>query len=161
MKNPSKSIEKILKDFHFFEGMGPKHLKKVVSLAKQVTFEAGTQIFQQGETADHFYLLTDGRAAIELYSPDRGGLLMETLEGGDILGWSWLVPPHQWRFNAQAVVQTHAVAIDGVSLRKLCKKDCVLGYAVLEKFLPIVTDRLEAARIRLLDLYGLPKGGRV
>jgi len=105
-----EKIENIIGNYPFFCGMDKKHLKILADCAKFVTFKPGTLICEDNEDAGHFYLLMDGRVAVELYEPPRGGLLIQTLETGDVLGWSWLVPPYKWRFNARTTATTRVIA---------------------------------------------------
>jgi CRP-like cAMP-binding protein len=91
--------------------------------------------------------------ALTLHDP-RGDLTIETVEGGDAVGWSWLFEPYRWHFDAVAVEPVRAVAIDGACLRGKCDADHELGYALMRRFAGIVIDRLQHTRIRLLDVYG-------
>ena len=85
--------------------------------------------------------------------------MIETLDAGDVLGWSWLFEPYQVRFDARAVETVHAIAYDGACLRGKCEADPVLGYELIKRFARIMTERLQATRIRLLDVYGHPGAG--
>ena len=76
-------------------------------------FDAGVYIFKEGQEANEFYLIRDGRVALEIFAPQRKPTIIETLGEGEILGWSWLLPPYQWRFHARSVGQTRAIALDG------------------------------------------------
>ena len=73
-----------------------------------------------------------------------------------MLGWSWLVPPYRARFDARAVGTVHAVAFDGACLRGKCETDSELGYELHRRFVVVITERLQATRMRLLDVYGDP-----
>jgi len=64
------------------------------------------------------------------------------------------VPPYRWRFDAQAVAPTRAIALDGKCLRGKFEADHTLGYELLKRFAPIIGQRVEATRLQLLDLYG-------
>jgi hypothetical protein len=92
--------------------------------------------------------------ALEVTAPGRAPLVVQTLGAGEILGWSWLVPPHHWLFDAVALEQTRAIALDGRCLRGKCEADHDLGYELLKRFALIMEERLEATRLQLLDLYG-------
>ncbi|MBI2094740.1 MAG: cyclic nucleotide-binding domain-containing protein [Candidatus Omnitrophica bacterium] len=151
-----EKLESLIGKYPFFRGMRARHLKEITRHAARVTFRAGEAIFEDGERADRFYLLMDGRIVVELYSPGYQDLLIQTLSAGDVLGWSWLVPPYQWRFNARAIAQTHAVGFDARRLRALCDRDQELGYEIQKRFLIVITARVESASLQLLDLYGLP-----
>ena len=151
-----ETLEPILSEHPFFHGLDERYLKLVVGCASNVRFEAGQFIFHEGEQANHFYLIRHGIVALEVFAPNRGSLTIQTLDDGEILGWSWLIPPYQWRFDARAVESTRAIALDGKCLREKCEEDHDLGYELLKRFASILGQRLEATRIQLLDIYGIP-----
>jgi CRP-like cAMP-binding protein len=148
-----ETLERILAEHTYFEGLEPEYLKLLVGCASNVRFQAGAYLFREGEEASHFYLIRQGRVAVEIYAPQRPPIVVQTLEGGDILGWSWLIPPYHWRFDARVVELTRAIALDGKCLRSKCEENHDLGYALLKRFAHIVDQRLQATRIQLLDVY--------
>ena len=148
-----ETLERILAEHTFFEGLEPEYLKLLVGCASNARFQAGAYLFREGEEASHFYLIRQGRVAVEIYAPQRPPIVVQTLEGGDILGWSWLIPPYHWRFDARVVELTRAIALDGKCLRSKCEENHDLGYAILKRFAHIVDQRLEATRMQLLDVY--------
>ena len=83
-------------------------------------------------------------------------MVVDTADAGDVVGWSWLVPPYTWMFDARAVEATGAVAFDGVCLRGKCDEDPHLGYELMKLVTQVMFRRLTAARVRLLDIYGKP-----
>jgi CRP-like cAMP-binding protein len=107
-----------------------------------------------GEPANEFFAIRHGRASIELHSSERGPLILQTVEAGDIVGWSWLFPPCQWKFDVRALEQVRAISFDGQCLRGKCERDCAMGYEFMKRFAQVFMERLESARLQLLDLYG-------
>jgi CRP-like cAMP-binding protein len=91
--------------------------------------------------------------ALEIDSP-TGPLIVETLEAGDIVGWSWIFPPYRWVYDVHIVERARLVVIDAGCLRKKCDADPEFGYRVMKRFAQVVAQRLAATRLRLLDLYG-------
>jgi CRP-like cAMP-binding protein len=150
----TKTMKDMLAEHSFFEGLGPKYLEYLAGCATNVVFEAGKQIFREGEPADHFYLIRHGKVSIEVYAPGPGSLSIQTIGEGEVVGWSWLVPPYEWRFDARAVDLTRAFALDGECLRGKCEEDKVLGYELAKRFVQVMVARIEATRLQLLDLYG-------
>ncbi len=148
------SLSYILAEHPFLKGLKPAHLDLITGCATNVRFNAGKYIFREGEQANQFYILREGKVAVEIYGAQQGAITTQTLEGGDILGWSWLVAPYKWRFDARAVELTRAIALDGKCLREKCEKDHDLGYELLKRFSRVIAERLEATRIQLLDMYG-------
>jgi hypothetical protein len=81
-------------------------------------------------------------------------MTIETIGEGEVLGWSWLFPPYRWQFDAQAVGLVRAIAFDGRCLRGKCEEDHDLGYWLMQRFAQVMSQRLQATRLQLLDLYG-------
>jgi CRP-like cAMP-binding protein len=148
-----QDLESILEEHRFFKGLAPPHLQELVGCASNVRFEAGQYIFHQGEEANTFYAIRQGKVALEIFVPERGAKVIQNVGEGDILGWSWLIPPHRWRFDARATELTRALAFDGTCLRTKCEEDHDFGYELLKRFSRVITDRLEATRLQILDVY--------
>jgi CRP/FNR family transcriptional regulator, cyclic AMP receptor protein len=120
------------------------------------TFTAGQRLFDEGGIADRFWLIEQGNIALDMRIPGRGDQIVETLGPGTVLGWSWLHPPYRWHFGAMARIATTTIAFDAASVRRRCDADPAFGYAALCSFTPVITERLHATRLRLLDLYAAP-----
>jgi len=148
-----ETLERILIEHPFFAGMKEEHMDLLVGCASNVRFDAGQFILREGQEANNFYLLRQGKVALDVYAPERGGITIQTLGAGDILGWSWLVPPYRWRFDARAVDLTRAIALDGKCLRQKCENDCCLGYELLKRFTQVMVEHLTATRLQLLNVY--------
>jgi CRP/FNR family transcriptional regulator, cyclic AMP receptor protein len=148
-----ETLERILIEHPFFAGMKEEHMDLLVGCASNVRFDAGQFILREGQEANNFYLLRQGKVALDVYAPERGGITIQTLGAGDILGWSWLVPPYRWRFDARAVDLTRAIALDGKCLRQKCENDCCLGYELMKRFSQVMVDHLTATRLQLLNVY--------
>jgi CRP-like cAMP-binding protein len=148
-----RTLETVLGEHPFFTGLEQRYLRIIVGCASNVVFEKGQVIFREGEEADRFYLIRQGRVALEVHAAGIGTITIQTLDAGDILGWSWLVPPYRWHFDARAVETTRAIALDGDCLRRKCEEDHDLGYELLKRFAEIITQRLQATRLQLLDVY--------
>jgi CRP-like cAMP-binding protein len=119
-----------------------------------VAFDAGRLLLAEGDEATTLYLLRRGRVAIEVHGGDRRTMVVETVGPGQVVGWSWLVPPCTWSFDARAIEPVGAIAIDGACLRAKAEADPEFGYAILKEIAQLLLERLQATRLRLLDLYG-------
>jgi CRP-like cAMP-binding protein len=149
-----ETLEHLLKEHKFFQGLGDEHLKMIAGCGANVRFEAGEFIAKEGAEANHFYLLRHGQVSLQVVSPGRQAMVIQTLGEGDILGWSWLVPPYTWTLDVQAITLTRAIAFDGKCIRRKCEENHELGYELFKRLTPIFVQRLEATRIQLLDIYG-------
>ena len=149
-----RTIDALLAEVPALSGMEPEHLELISGCATNRVFAVGEQLMREGERADDFYVIRSGDVALETYLPQRGALTIETLHDGDLLGWSWLVPPYRTMFDARALTQTRTVSFDGSCLRGKCQQDHELGYELLTRFVAVIVERLQATRLRLLDVYG-------
>jgi len=148
-----RTLEGVLAGHPFFSGMDPRYLQLAVGCAANVRFNAGELIFREGHQAEHFYLIRAGKVALEIHVPGRGSVTVQALGAGEILGWSWLVPPYNWRFDGRAAEMTRAIVFDGKCLREKCEEDHELGYELQKRVIAILGEHLDATRFRLLDVY--------
>jgi CRP-like cAMP-binding protein len=148
------TLEPILAAHSFFKDFSAEHIHLLTGCASNVRFESGQYLLKEGREANLFYLVRHGRVALEMAVPGRVPLTLQTVSEGDILGWSWLIPPYHWTFDARAMDQVRAIALDGVCLRKKCEQDHDLGYVMLKRFAHIMDQRLQATRMQLVDVYG-------
>jgi CRP/FNR family cyclic AMP-dependent transcriptional regulator len=145
--------ETILAELHFLKGMEKEHLEAIADCASYVRFQKGQFLFREGEFAHRFYMISSGKVALEIFTPGRGPVTVETIEDGEVLGWSWLFEPYRWHFDALALTDITAVAFDGLCLRGKCDANHDLGYDMVTRFSQVITARLQATRLALLDVY--------
>ncbi|KVD88279.1 Crp/Fnr family transcriptional regulator [Burkholderia ubonensis] len=149
-----EGLERILAEHPFFAGFDAQHLEIVQGCASNRRCDAGQYVFREGEPADEFFLIRHGRIALEISSPGRKPVVIETIGVGEIVGASWLIPPYRWMFDARALELTRLIGIDAACLREKCECDHDFGYQMMKRFLPILAKRLHATRMQILDVYG-------
>lgn len=137
----------------FFEGFEPAQVEFLVGCSANRSYRPGEFLFKEGETANAFFLVREGKVAVETVSPPTGPLTLATVGRGDVLGWSWIVPPYVHRSDARAIERTRVLAIDAVCLRDKLESDHELGFRLLTRFVGVMAQRLESSRMQLLDLY--------
>lgn len=140
-----------------FQGLEAELGRTIADCARDRRFSAGTYLFREGEPADEFFLIREGRAALEITAPGHPPRIFSSVGSGEILGLSWLAPPYRWSFDARAIEPLHAIGIDARCLRGKCEADHHLGYELMKRLFSILIPRLHAARLQMLDLYGTPR----
>jgi CRP-like cAMP-binding protein len=150
------SVEADLAGFGALSDLSAPHRQLVARTARPVRFAAGERLFLEGGPADGCWLIHEGCVALDLMIPGRGPVVVQTLGPGDVLGWSWLIPPYEWHFGARAVRDTTATELDTGQLRTLADQDPRFGYALTVSLFQACARRLQATRARLLDLYRGP-----
>ncbi|AYN42778.1 cyclic nucleotide-binding domain-containing protein [Streptomyces dangxiongensis] len=129
------------------------HRERLMNLAREVSFPLGTRLFEEGRRADRFWIVRTGTVALDLHVPGRRAAVIETLGHGELVGWSWHFTPHTWQLGAETTSPVRAWEFDAQTVRDLCASDAEFGRAVAVWVGRVVAHRLQAARIRLLDLY--------
>lgn len=151
-----KRIKDLLAEHKFFQEFPEKYFDVISGCGKNVHFNKDEYIAKEDDSADFFYLIRSGRAAVSVGAPGRDPIVVQTIGEGEILGWSWIFPPYRWTFDIQALEDISAIALNGLCLREKCDADHALGYFLMTKFARIMTNRLQATRIQLLDVYAKP-----
>lgn len=151
-----RTLEQLIAASPVFAGLSEEQLAFIAGCAQNAHAGAGEHLFRAGDPATRFFLLREGAVALEIAAPGRGAIVIETLHAGDVAGWSWLFPPHEWQFDGRAVEPTKVVVFDATCLRGKCEADHELGYELMRRFAACVVDRLQATRLQLLDVYGEP-----
>ncbi|GGN48661.1 hypothetical protein GCM10011579_001540 [Streptomyces albiflavescens] len=138
--------------------LAAEHRERLMRIAREVSFGAGTRLFEEGRRADRFWIVRTGTVALDLHVPGRRAPVIESLGQGELVGWSWHFPPYVWQLGAEAMTTVRAYEFDAVAVRAMCADDPGFGRAIAVWVGRVLAHRLHAARTRLLDLYG-PYGG--
>lgn len=147
-------------DLPIFAQLSPAERTLVARAARDVHYPVGRRLFSAGEPAHGCWIVHGGLVALDMPVPGRGDVVIQTLGAGDLLGWSWLVPPFQWHFGAITVEPVGAALLDTVQLRALAEQDPRFGHLLTLSLFESLLHRLQATRSRLLDLYGEAGEGR-
>jgi CRP-like cAMP-binding protein len=145
-----ETLERPLAQHAFLAGLDRRYLRQLAGLASNKSFKALQMIFHEGDQANEFYLIGKGKVALETALLGCDAIQIQALGEGEVLGWSWLLPPYQWHYSARAIEPTQAIALDGAALRTLCERDHDLGYEMMKRFALVIVQRLAATRARFL-----------
>ena len=137
----------------FFARMEQAFLQRLAPFAKQQFWEKETYLAHEGERAHAFYLIQSGLVSIETFEPGRKQLFIQTLHENDVVGWSWILPPHEWVFDARALTVVRGISLDAQGVRQAMEQDHELGFQVLERLLRVMAARIKSSRLQLLDLF--------
>ncbi|MFJ5117193.1 Crp/Fnr family transcriptional regulator [Kitasatospora sp. NPDC088548] len=143
----------------FLDALRPGHRDRLLALSYEVSYPAGTRIFEEDGVADRFWIIRSGLVALDVHVPGRREAVVETLGDGDLLGWSWLFEPYRWHLGALTRGIVLASEFDAQRVRDACQEEPAFGLAVTNCVAQVIARRLKATRTRLLDLYGLPGDG--
>ncbi len=149
-------IKPLLAGHELFSGLEDAHLQFLADQATEVNYELGQVVARQGEHADCFLLLLEGELAVEIPAITGPKLEVTRLGKGRIFGWSWLIEPYTWHFNARAARAVQALQFDGQAILAHCESDPAFGYALFRRFSMLMGQRLEAAQRKMMDQWSPP-----
>ncbi len=145
-----QAVESVIAQHPFLAGLQPEHLRTHTDNAILMSWLPGEMIFREGEPANRFYLIRQGKVALESCKRDEAPGLIQCVGAGDVLGWSWLFPPYYWHFDARAVEPTSAIFFYGTRLREKSEESPELGYELMKRMVAVIIQRLQATRRQLL-----------
>ncbi len=137
----------------FIVGLSEQHRTRLASGVRPFTASPGEYLAREGEPAHAFFLVQSGRVEIGTHLSERGVIPIQTVGAREVVGWSWLLPPYRWQFDARAVDAVQGLAFDAAWLREQCEQDHELGYQLFKQLLAVVSSRLAATRVQRLDIY--------
>jgi CRP-like cAMP-binding protein len=137
----------------FFRDFKPQHLKIFQDCVSDARYGRDQLLLRQGQGAERFFIVRKGEVRLELLTPENGSVPVQTIGPGEIVGWSWIIPPYKSTFDARAIEPLHVLVFDASELRRECEQDFELGYRVLQKFTLALSTRLEAVRAKLVEYH--------
>lgn len=129
--------------------------ERLMELAQEVSFAEDSRIFEADGTADRFWVIRSGAVSLDQQVTPQQRVTVGTLGAGDLLGWSWLFPPYQWDFGAEAFSAVRAYEFDAAAVLALCVEDPLLGLSLVRIVAEILAHRLELTRGKLMEHYAL------
>jgi CRP/FNR family transcriptional regulator, cyclic AMP receptor protein len=144
----------LLAEHDFFRGLPDRLLAAADSAGQERSYRAGDYLLREGQPADEFFAVVDGKVALEIFSSERR-LTVQTVGRGDVLGWSWLTAPRRWTLDAIAVKPSRAVAVDVGALRAHFASAPADGYDFLLRLVPVLASRIQAMEMQLFEAHVL------
>lgn len=148
-----KSVEELAREHPFMHDLPEPVRAMLAGCARNAVFKPNERLTRENEPATDFFLVRDGRVAVEVFVPRRGRLPIQTAEAGDVVGLSWMAGSPRWTFDSRATEETRVFVIDVACVYAKCEQDPAFGYALMKRFSHLLLGRLQATRLRLLDIY--------
>jgi CRP/FNR family transcriptional regulator, cyclic AMP receptor protein len=150
---PVAKLQRCLAEQEFFAALAPESVAFLAECARPRQLERNQSLFHHGDRARHFFLIRSGRIAREVPAIQGPTLLLEDLGPGEVIGWSWLIAPYRWSFEARATEPADLLEFDGACVLARCEAEPAFGYEILKRFAGLMSRRLMHARQRMLDAW--------
>lgn len=151
-----KALTKSIAEHEFFAGLDDKYIDILAGAASHRQYDRDRSLFSYGNRADRFYLIASGRITVEVAAITGPPLELQNLGPGEILGWSWLIPPYRWHFQARALEAVDVIEFDGKKILEECERDPKFGYALFKRFSGLMSERLRFAREKMMEEWSPP-----
>jgi len=146
----------LLRRYPLFSGQSHYMLEEIAMLSSEVTKAEGEWLFHENEEANRLYLVLDGAVALTLFvylnGEEKHLATSHSLGKNEIVGWSSIVTPHQYKLGARAVKESHLMEIDALSLRQLLDDNPEYGYHFLRQIAEVVSERFMLINIQIMSL---------
>ncbi|MEZ4380068.1 MAG: cyclic nucleotide-binding domain-containing protein [Nannocystaceae bacterium] len=139
------------------EALGEAALAELAAIGRLVDHPAQAVLCAHGDAAEALQVLLSGRVSLTLEVPGRAAMTVAALSRGDVLGWSALsgwAATSTWTMTARVTKACRCLVLPGAALRELCERDHELGFHLMRYAFEVVAQRLEDARVQMLDMYG-------
>lgn len=147
-----------LKKANLFDSLSDLQLEAITKLGQEKSFEAGQEIFKQGQKATTLYLLLDGVVTLRIKAEEEIDLMAETLkESGDVFGTPALMSPYVYNVTARCIKPSKTLAIDAGEFQKIIKQDTSMGFEVMTKLAQLYFNRLNTTRAAITNLFKIFK----
>ncbi|MGI9294461.1 MAG: Crp/Fnr family transcriptional regulator [Pseudomonadales bacterium] len=147
----SQPVMAYLTSHEFFSGLDESYMKILSDSAQMLHIAEGDVLFKQGERAEKFYVLCDGKISVQVPAIIGPTLEIQTIGKDQLLGWSWLIPPYRWTFQAITEKDSELIEFDGATILQHCEQDPKFGYELMKHFTILMSERLDAARQRMIQ----------
>lgn len=145
------SIKQYLSEQPFFAGLAPEFIDFLASCAARRDVGKNEVLFRYDTRAEKFHVLCEGRISIEVAAIEGPPLELQELGPGSVLGWSWLIAPYRWSFQARAEEASEVIEFDGRAVLQRCEEDPKFGYELFKRFSSLMSERLAFARRKMMD----------
>ena len=149
----------LIKSSQLFWGLSEDQIGKLVPLCEEQSFDAGLRIITEGDEADSFYIIEQGKVALEteirIGSHTRKQAVIDVLGSNEVFGWPALsdIPAHD--NSAIAIENSKLLVFNGDQVRALCDKDPELGHKVIQEIIKLVSDRLSKSKRTLAQVLAV------
>jgi CRP-like cAMP-binding protein len=154
-------LRTILSGLRFLQGSSDALLDALASVARLQDFPKGAIVFREGVKEACLYTIVKGAVSLEFCAPGIGCKRLQTVGEGELLGWSPALGLAAMSTTARVVEPTTAAILDAKQLLALFERDTALGYEFMRRLALVMSQRLGATRLQLLDVCSeqLPVAG--
>jgi len=138
----------------FCQGLSREYVDRLISLGSVRNYQPGDRLFYEGQPSEEVFLLAKGEVALETSVPGQGSMRVQTVEAGELLGWSPVLGLGVMSASAIALTPCRVVALNANRILALADEDPKFVLEFMRRTAVTLAQRLNATRLQLLEAYG-------
>jgi len=136
---------KLLNRLTIFGDMNKESIELLQPLFEPYSCSSGDTVIQQGERADYFYLILNGKVEVSFKPYDGMPITVSHVGKDGLFGWSAVVGSQTYTSSVTAIENLETYRIHGDDLRKLCVEHPEAGKQILERLATVASSRWKNA----------------
>lgn len=118
-------------------------LDQLVPIAELLQFEAEEFIFRQGDPANRFYMLLQGKVLLEQHITSKITVSLSAIKPGYSFGWSAILDAVTFSTDAICAQQSQLLTFRAEKLKTLLENNHSMGYILTQRILHIIKKRYD------------------
>lgn len=150
------AIKQVLKECQICSALTDAELEKTASLAVEKEYEAGKAIFQEGDSAEEFFVLEEGKVAVQMTLPMTPATVsrkvtVDVMTKSEVLDWSAIIEPYVYTLTAVCLQKAKVLAISGSKFGWLLRDNPNISHEVLKGLIKVIASKLDDTRHMLVS----------
>jgi CRP/FNR family cyclic AMP-dependent transcriptional regulator len=144
------------KKFDFFHAFSEDQLKELMKVTEKKTFKKGSQIYKEGDRANHIFIVSKGWVKLRKIDSEKDiDISFENRSKGELFGAACFMKPQEYTLNADCAEDTEVISINADDLFDLFHKDYQIGYLFLKEIAKVYFERYKSVK---KQLFGMVQG---
>ena len=154
-KDGRSMANEAFKQLEIFQGLTPEQCILLHPVFLHCDFCTDAMIFEQGEPADHLYIVVQGEVVVRFKPDDGPPITVAHVQPGGVVGWSAALRSRKYTSSAFATAETQLLRVRGDDLRSLCDNYPVIGKILLDRLADRISERIRNTHPQILALLEL------
>jgi CRP-like cAMP-binding protein len=145
------------KKYDFFNAFSEDQLAELLKVTEKKAFPKKTQIYKEGDRANHIFLVTKGWVSLRKIDPEKDiGISFENREKGELFGTACFMKPQEYTLNAICMEDSEVLAMNADKLFDLFQNDYQIGYLFLKEVAKVYFERYKSVKRQLFEMVKAP-----
>ena len=118
-------------------------LDKLIPITELQYFDKRELIFRQGDKAQRFYMLKEGKVILEQRITDKIAVSVSAIKPGNSFGWSAMLDGEEYSIDAVCAEPCKVFSFRDEKIKALFKEDHSLGFIMSQRLLHILKKRYD------------------